>query len=286
MLSLTTMRAVKRQFYFLEDGGKIVNQLYSVRNVLEKIKEDFSIDTYDVTTGKPDEEFLIRKIQRELKGVPNKGKKGRAPLYSIKQVNDHIYTSENIKYFANISSGNAMEKEKLQRIKPINYYEDRVCEDIDEQQKKSMSLVEKLGLTLEEISRVQAENMKTPTYVTIEELSLLNKRGVVKYDELTEDEIKLLNDYHFSIIQSRELKRKHMDRFNQKKFQIMLEVLFNKMGFIFDDESLSEDIQNEILSEEVGISDSSIEKSLDKLQHADNYYEKRIMDAYDSDDDS
>lgn len=242
-------------------------KVISVKEILEKVSKLLELPKED------DDRTSIRYIQRKLKEqkINPVDKIGRTPVYLMEQIEKQFFTIENLQYFA------IEEKQKnvLSKYRNKNFYIDKVEEMHNLNVVETDKLLEDVGIGLSEILTIQSENIKKPTYLTVEELKVTNRKGLTKYSDLTEEELLTINGYNYTESQGLDFQEKFVNRFNQYKLQIMLEALFKDRGFYLDEKKLENDVVNELMHQEVEQMDDDILRSLDDLKRSDNYYERK-----------
>lgn len=287
---------------------------YSIKEILDKAKETYSI--VDYSDDESLDKAIIRQIQRYTQAnVKEEFRDGKTKYFSHDQVLEMLSGDNNlIKYLQKQVISDNSESDKLKKLKEekeLNEYnilrEKAYQEARDAEQKRyedEVKEMEELGLTEEEYSLIHLN----PHYLSCHELRLLNKKGVVKLKDISDEEvykIKLDEEYTEQVVLSAEsLDRRiedinfnpHKD-FEEKRLKVMIEALFSEEYELNSDLLLSDlktkswlELEEwyseyDLFFEEFSllITDYEQIKSIKRLKDNSNYY--KPIDSHEDEDD-
>lgn len=248
---------------------------YDVKDILKMAKYSFGLDTYSYPLSEDDDERIKRNIQRYTKkNVTPISVKGRTKYYSLKQVEQILYSDEGLhKYFVSLAKESAT-KEFEVRLKSDKEYDHLANEEMQNNSLDLFDRLEKLELNISNFLELVDDDLHDKMFLTIEELEFLDKKGLVLRDSLTENEFDSLMFYYEREKEEKEITSRIKEMFPQKKLEIMITALFNEK-FKLDEDLLLSDISNSCWSVTYPIPEPEMFRSMDRLKDFRYYCQPR-----------
>lgn len=282
------------------------NEEYYITNkqILEKAKKIYGIRTWDPVIEEKNDANIIRTIQRFVEeNIEVKAFSGRTHLYSLEQANIILEGCDKCfrKYAEDPIYDNSLKKIKTEEEYELmkKSYEEQWWDNQE-------SIAHTYGLTLNEyVGLITWDNsiMKS-SYLSIGELELLNRVGLTTYDELSKEELELIEANQEEIIISNEKRyqgfnkeeiflakeiRKEIEKekedelsiaslYKKTKLEVMIEALFFDK-FELDEALLLADVTNQYNVKDTDPFSIAIDevKSIDRLEDYSNYYENKLF---------
>lgn len=248
---------------------------YEVKDILAEAKKVFGLITYDYATDTDSDSRIIRNIQRYTKNnMTPISSHGRTKYYSREQVEQILYSDKGLhKYFLALAKEGAVKEFEIS-LKSNREYQYQINESLDESTLAFENRLAGLNLDLSDYFLLMEDATTEHEYLTLDELELLDKKGLFLRTNLSETEKETLAvKEEMTLLQSKQ-KAAIKESFQNKKLEIMITALFSR-EFELDEKLFLSDLINEYEAAELASPEPEMLRSIDRLKDF-RYYCKAI----------
>lgn len=205
--------------------------LYSYKDILHEVKATCHINDSD------SDEAIDKEIRRKIKA-----KYKPIMMNGVYYVDRHTFECVLVDLDAYMRDRvSASDKEKYAYGKSVK---DTIQEHVNEIKREEEILQAQLseaGITKDDYRMLLSDEATLGEYVTLDELLYLGLKGIIRREDLTEEQHDEL-EWREAEIEAKKREDEEIEElFHRKKYEIMLEALFNER-FELDTESLKKDI--------------------------------------------
>ena len=256
--------------------------MYSIKDIAREAVELYNIVPFDHEREEGEFESYCAQIRRIIKKMEMEpAERSKKPFkYSAKQMEEILWSTNSTNYFTRIAKRNYLGK--WERQQSDVEYKLKLQAKIDAKRKEKekarkylLEIASKVGIDENEYHIISDSPDK---YLSIWDLKALNKRGLITYDSLTEEENNFLEYYRAAEVADDEVASRIAPgpiNLDKKEIEVMVYALFDSK-YILNEKLLLQDIENY----HRGVPAIAIEhkyetqtiKSIERLKDPKNYY--------------